>query len=86
MPTANKTPKGPSHKPSIATNLESPLPRASFLKKIFEKYLKDSKIKNEATEVLKPLISKYKSKFRLSNKPINIRPKTPVINPKFIKL
>ena len=85
MLTANKVPIGPSHKPSIATNLESPFPRASFLKKSFAKYLKDSKIKNEAKEVLRPLISKQKFIFPLSNKLMNISPKTPVINPKFIK-
>ena len=39
MLTANKIPKGPSHKPSIATNLESPF-QGHLFKKIFEKYLK----------------------------------------------
>ena len=58
MPTDNTQPKGPSHKPKMATNLESPLPIASFLKKHFAKYLKNSKIKNEAADVLKPLRSK----------------------------
>ena len=55
MPTAKKVPIGPSHKASIATNFESPLPIASFLKIYLAKYLKDSKIKNAAKDVLKPL-------------------------------
>ena len=44
IPTANNVPIGPSHKASIATNLESPLPIASFLKISFAMYLKVSKI------------------------------------------
>ena len=45
IPTANNVPKGPSQRASIATNFESPLPIASFLKIYLAKYLKDSKIK-----------------------------------------
>ena len=55
MPTANNVPIGPSHKASIATNLESPLPIASFLKINFDRYLKDSKIKNDIADELRPL-------------------------------
>ena len=58
IPTANKVPTGPIHKASIATNFESPFPIASFLKKHFAKYLKDSKIKNADKDVLRPLRSK----------------------------
>ena len=53
--TANNVPIGPSHKAIIATNFESPLPIASFLKKIFDRYLKDSKIKNDIADALRPL-------------------------------
>ena len=58
IPTANKVPTGPTHKAIIATNFESPIPIASFLKKHFARYLKDSKIKNADKEVLRPLSSK----------------------------
>ena len=84
MPTANKVPMGPSHKASIATNLESPLPIASFLKIYLAKFLKDSKIKKAVNEVNKPLLIRYKSIYLLSNKPINIKPKIPEKKPKFI--
>ena len=52
IPTANNVPKGPSQRASIATNFESPLPIASFLKIYLAKYLKDSKIKNDITDEL----------------------------------
>ena len=55
IPTANKVPIGPSHKASIATNFESPFPIASFLKINFDRYLKDSKIKNDIADELRPL-------------------------------
>ena len=55
IPTANNVPTGPTHKASIATNFESPIPIASFLKINFAKYLNDSKIKNADKEVLRPL-------------------------------
>ena len=55
IPTANNVPIGPSHKASIATNFESPLPIASFLKINFDRYLKDSKIKNDIADELRPL-------------------------------
>ena len=55
IPTANNVPRGPSHRAIIATNFESPLPMASFLKIYLDKYLKNSKIKNEITEELRPL-------------------------------
>ena len=84
MPTANKVPIGPSHKASIATSLESPLPIASFLKIYLAKFLKDSKIKKAVNEVNKPLLIRYKSIYLLSNKPINIKPKIPERKPKFI--
>ena len=58
IPTANKVPIGPSHSASIATNFESPLPIASFLKIYLAKYRKDSKIMNEIADELKPLIKK----------------------------
>ena len=58
IPTANNVPRGPSQIASIATNFESPIPIASFLKKYFARYLKDSKIKNADKEVLRPLKSK----------------------------
>ena len=54
IPTANNVPRGPSHRASIATNFESPLPMASFLKIYLAKYLKDSKIKNDITDELSP--------------------------------
>ena len=84
MPTANKVPIGPNHKASIATNFESPLPTASFLKMNLAKYLKDSKKKKVINEVYKPLLIRYKSIYLLSNKPINIKPKIPERKPKFI--
>ena len=52
--TANNVPIGPSHRASIATNFESPLPIASFLKIYLAKYLKDSKIMNEIADELRP--------------------------------
>ena len=58
IPTTNKVPTGPTHKASIATNFESPIPMASFLKKHFAQYLKDSKIKNADKEPLRPFRSK----------------------------
>ena len=58
IPTANNVPIGPSHKASIATNFESPLPIASFLKINLARYLKDSKIKNDIAEELRPLTNK----------------------------
>ena len=58
MPTANNIPIGPSHRASIATNLESPLPIASFLKIYLAKYLKDSKIKNDIADELRPRTNK----------------------------
>ena len=47
-------PKGPSQTESIATNFESPLPIASFLKIYLARYLKDSNIKNDITGGLTP--------------------------------
>ena len=58
MPTANNVPIGPSHKASIATNFESPLPIASFLKINLVRYLKDSKIKNDIADEIRPLANK----------------------------
>ena len=58
IPTANNVPRGPSQRASIATNFESPLPRASFLKIYLAKYLRDSKIKNDVTDALTPLNNK----------------------------
>ena len=58
MLTANNVPIGPSHKASIATNFESPLPIASFLKINLARYLKDSKIKNHIADELRPLTIK----------------------------
>ena len=55
IPTANNVPRGPSHRASMATNFESPLPMASFLKIYLAKYLKDSKIKNDITDEIRPL-------------------------------
>ena len=54
MPTANNVPTGPSHRASIATNFESPLPIASFLKIYLAKYLKDSKIKKDIADERRP--------------------------------
>ena len=70
IPTANNVPIGPSHRASIATNFESPLPMASFLKIYLDKYLKNSKIKNEITEELRPLSIKQKSKDLSLNKQV----------------
>ena len=58
IPTANNVPKGPSQRASIATNFESPLPIASFLKRYLAKYLKDSKIKNDIADEPSPLANK----------------------------
>ena len=58
MPTANNVPIGPSHRASIATNFESPLPIASFLKIYLAKYLKHSKIKNDIADELRPRTNK----------------------------
>ena len=86
MPTANKVPIGPSHKASIATNLESPLPIASFLKIYLAKYLKDSKIKNAIIEEVSPFIAKLKLKYLSSSNSNNINPTILEKKPKFIKL
>ena len=50
IPIPNNIPIGPSQIPSIATSLESPLPKASFLKTSLEKYLNNSKAKNAPIE------------------------------------
>ena len=52
VPTANNAPIGPSHRTSIATNFESPLPIASFLKIYLAKDLKHSKIINDSADEL----------------------------------
>ena len=85
IPTANNVPIGPSHRANIATNFESPLPIASFLKIYLAKYLKDSKIKNEIADELRPRNNKQISINLLFNKPIRINPKRPVKKPKFNK-
>ena len=85
MPTANNVPIGPSHRASIATNFESPLPIASFLKIYLAKYLKDSKIKNDIADELSPFANKKKTINLLLNKPIKIKNKKPERNPKLIK-
>ena len=84
-PTANNVPKGPSHRESIATNFESPLPIASFLKIYFEICLRASKIRNEIADELIPLAKRFKSINLLLKKPTNIKPKIPEIKPKLIK-
>ena len=86
MPTANNIPRGPSQSAIIATNFESPLPNASFLKIYLEKYLKDSKIKNAINEPINPFEIEYKSIKWWFEKLDAIKPKTPKINPKFIKI
>ena len=85
IPTANNVPIGPSHRASIATNFESPVPIASFFKKNLAICLKDSKIKNDITDELRPLANKYKSINLLLKKPIKIKHKKPEKNPKLIK-
>ena len=85
IPTANNVPRGPSHRASMATNFESPLPMASFLKINLAKYLKDSKIKNDITDALSPRNNKQKSINLSLKKQITIKFKNPERNPKFIK-
>ena len=58
IPTANNVPIGPSHKATIATNFESPLPIASFLKTVLAEYLRHSKIKNDTADEDRPLTKK----------------------------
>ena len=58
MPTANNVPTGPSQRENIATNFESPLPIASFLKIYLAKYLRISNIKNDIADELSPLANK----------------------------
>ena len=82
--TANKVPRGPSQIPIIATNLESPLPNASFLNIFLARYLKDSQIKKETTDVTNPLKIKYEPIFVLFNKSTKTKPKIPEKKPKFI--
>ena len=70
---------------SIAINLESPFPSASFLKKYLERDLTNSKVKNDIADVLKHLIMKKRSiNFSLKEAVIT-NPNNPEINPKFIK-
>ena len=70
---------------SIAINLESPFPSASFLKKYLERDLTNSKVKNDIADVLKHLIMKKRSiNFSLSEA-VTTNPNTPEKNPKFIK-
>ena len=85
MPTANNVPIGPSQRESIATNFESPLPIASFLKIYLAKYLRISKTKNDIADELSPLANKQKSINLLLNKPTKIKHTKPEINPKLIK-
>ena len=82
-PTANNVPIGPSQRASIATNLESPFPIASFFNKYFAKCLKISEIKKEIKEVHNPFIKKEKLKNSSPNIPKNINPNEPETNPKF---
>ena len=58
MPTANNVPSGPSQRAIIATNFESPLPIASFLRIYLAKYLTFSKIKNDIADEISPLDNK----------------------------
>ena len=85
IPTANNVPIGPSHRAIIATNFESPLPMASFLKIYLAKYLKDSKIKNDITDELSPRNNKKRSINLSLKKQITIKFKNPERNPKLIK-
>ena len=85
IPTANNVPRGPSHRASMATNFESPLPMASFLKIYLTKYLKDSKIKNDITDELTPRNNKQRSINLSLKKQITIKFKNPERNPKLIK-
>ena len=85
IPTANNVPRGPSHRASMATNFESPLPMASFLKIYLTKYLKDSKIKNDITDEINPRTNKQRSINLSLKKQITIKFKNPERNPKLIK-
>ena len=83
-PTANNVPIGPSQRASIATNFESPLPRASFLKMYLAKFLKASKSRNDTAEQLSAVRINNESKFFSLKTAMNNIAKIPEMNPKFI--
>ena len=67
----------------MATNFESPLPIASFLKIYLATRLKISNIKNDIKEETNALSKKTILINSLPKKPKNINPKKPEMNPKF---